>query len=50
MQQLQERWPDYRKGMSARELHAKIDAAGMARAAAEVPTLQAFLVSIGLLS
>ena len=47
--QLQEYWPRYRKGMNARELHAAFDAAAVARAAAVVPELKAFLVSMGLL-
>lgn len=49
LHELQERWPGYRKGMTARELRAKLDAAAVKRAAAVVPSLQAFLVSVGLL-
>lgn len=47
--QLQGRWPAYRKGMPAKELRAELDDAAVQRAAAVVPSLQAFLVSIGLL-
>ena len=50
LRQLQDCWPGYRKGMPARELRAELDAAAVARAAGVVPELQAFLVSIGLLS
>lgn len=47
--QLQDCWPGYRKGMAARELRAELDGDAVARAAAVVPALRAFLVSIGLL-
>lgn len=50
LRQLADRWPGYRKGMSARELRAEIDHEAVIRAAAVVPALRAFLASIGLLS
>lgn len=50
LRQLQDCLPGYRKGMPARELRAELDGAALARAAAVVPALQAFLVAIGLLS
>lgn len=48
--QLQDCWPRYRKGMSARELRTELDSAAVARAAAVVPELRRFLEVIGLLS
>ena len=48
--QLRDRWPEYRKGMAARELRAELDGAAVERAASVVPALRAFLVAIGLLS
>jgi len=50
LHQLQERWPGYRKGMAAKELRTEIDHDAVIRAAAVVPELRAFLVSIGFLS
>ena len=50
LRHLQDCWPGYRKGMTARELRAELDGAAVARAAAVVPELREFLISIGLLS
>ena len=50
LRQLQECWPEYRKGMPGRELRAQLDADAVVRAATMVPELKAFLLSIGLLS
>ena len=49
LQQLQDRWPQYRKGMAAYELRGRFDRAAVARAAAMIPELHAFLDLIGLL-
>lgn len=48
LQQLQVQWPEYRKGMAARELRVRIDHAAVSRAAALIPELHRFLASIGL--
>ena len=50
LQQLQDRWPEYRKGMTAGELRRRLDHAAIERAAAVIPELRAFLVDIGLLA
>ena len=47
LRQLQGFWPGYRKGITANELRDELDASAVARAAAVVPALHAFLVSIG---
>jgi len=48
LRQLQDRWPEYRKGMTAKELRARIDHDAVKRAAAVLPALRTFLASIGL--
>ena len=50
LQQLQNRWPEYRKGMSANELCARLDHAAVTRAAAVLPELREFLIEIQLLA
>ena len=50
LQQLQGRWTEYRKGMSANELTAKLDHAAVARAATVLPELREFLVDIRLIA
>lgn len=50
LQQLQDHWPEYRKGMSANELTARLDHAAVARAAIVFPALRAFLTEIQLLT
>lgn len=47
LRQLQGQWPEYRKGMAARELRECFDRAAVARAAAMVPELRRFLDLIG---
>ena len=42
-------WPEFRKGMTARELATRIDQASVLRAAAVEPDLNAFLALIGLI-
>ena len=49
LQQLQDRWPEYRKGMTSGELRRRLDLAAVKRAAVVIPELRAFLVDIGLL-
>ena len=49
LQQLQDRWPEYRKGMTAGDLRRRLDLAAVKRAAVVIPELRAFLVDIGLL-
>lgn len=48
-QQLVQRWPDYRKPMSAARLAQRIDAASLAQVRAVEGTLAGFLVAIDLL-
>ena len=48
LQQLQGRWPEYRKGMASHELRARFDRTAVSRAAAMIPELRAFLDLIGL--
>ena len=50
LQQLHDHWPEYRKGMSANELTARLDHAAVARAATVFPALRAFLTEIQLLT
>lgn len=50
LQQLQDHWPEYRKGMSANELSARLDHAAVARAATVFPALRVFLTEIQLLT
>ena len=49
LQQLRDRWPEYRKGMTPRELCRRLDLAAVERAAVAIPELRAFLDDIGLL-
>lgn len=49
LQQLQTHWPDYRKGMTANELHTRLDHAAVKRAASVLPELHKFLVDIQLI-
>ena len=49
LQQLQDRWPGYRKGMTSGELRRRLDHAAIERAAAIIPALRRFLAAIGLL-
>lgn len=48
LRQLQGQWPEYRKGMAARELRARLDRAAVERAAATVPQLRRLLDLIGI--
>ena len=48
LQQLQDRWPGYHKGMSANELRATLDLTAVARAATVLPELREFLTEIQL--
>lgn len=48
LQQLQNRWPQYRKGMASHALRARFDYAAVARAASATPELRALLDLIGL--
>ena len=50
VQQLQERWQGYRKGMTASDLRARLDHAAVSRAATVFPALRAFLTEIQLLT
>ena len=50
LQQLQGRWPEYHKGMSANELWARLDLAAVERAAVVLPELRAFLTEIKLIA
>ena len=50
LQQLQDRWPEYHKGMSASELGARLDHAAVERAAVVLPELRAFLTEIKLIA
>ena len=50
LQQLQDHWPEYRKGMSANELTATLDHAAVERAASVLPKLREFLIEIQLLT
>ena len=50
LQQLQGRWPEYHKGMSASELGARLDHAAVERAAVVLPELRAFLTEIKLIA
>ena len=49
LQQLQDRWPEYRKGMTANELRTRLDYAAVERAASVLPELHEFLVEIQLI-
>jgi len=49
LRELKRRWPEYVKGMSARELRRTLDLAAVERAAAEDVQLRSFLTAIGLL-
>lgn len=49
LQQLQVRWPEYGKGMTAGELRSRIDLSAVVRVAEVTPELRSFLVAIGLL-
>ena len=49
LQQLRDRWPEYRKGMTSGDLRRRLDHAAVKRAAVVIPELRAFLVDIGLL-
>ena len=46
--QIRNRWPEYRKNLGSFELRAKFDGIVVARAAAMLPELCAFLDLIGL--
>ena len=48
LQQLQNRWPEYRKGMNSTELRSRLDRGAVERAASVVPELREFLVEIQL--
>ena len=48
LQLLQDRWPEYRKGMAAYELRERFDHAAVLRAAATIPEFRRFLALIGL--
>lgn len=50
LQELQGRWPQYRKGMNANELRTQLDHAAVERAASVLPDLREFLVEIQLLT
>ncbi len=50
LQQLQDRWPKYHKGMTAIELQPRVDLVAIRRAAAVFPQLHKFLLEIGLLA
>ena len=50
VQQLQERWQGYRKGMTANDLRARLDRAAVERAASVLPELRQFLVEIQLIT
>lgn len=50
LEQLQDHWPEYRKGMSANELTARLDYAAVGRAATVIAALRAFLIEIQLLT
>lgn len=50
LQQLQVRWPRYRKGMRAIELQPRVDLIAIERAAAVTPQLRKFPLEIGLLA
>lgn len=47
--ELKSRWPNYRKGMVAYELHREFDLDAVRRAADHLPNLREFLVAIGLI-
>ena len=49
LRQLQDHWPDYRKGMTVSQLHPRVDLCAIERAAAVSPQLRNFLLKIGLL-
>lgn len=49
LQQLQGRWPEYRKGMTANELRTRLDHAAVERATSVLPELHEFLVEIQLI-
>ena len=49
LQELQGRWPDYRKGMTANELRTRLDHAAVERAASVLPAMHEFLVEIQLI-
>ena len=49
LQQLQDHWPEYRKGMIANELRTRLDYAAVGRAASVLPELHEFLVEIQLI-
>lgn len=49
LQQLQARWPEYRKGMTANDLRTRLDHAAVERAASVMPELHEFLVEIQLI-
>ena len=50
VQQLQERWQGYRKGMTANDLRARLDRTAVERAASVLPELRQFLTEIQLLT
>ena len=47
--ELKSKWPNYRKGMVAYELHRELDLDAVRRAADNLPNLREFLVAIGLI-
>ena len=49
LQQLQDHWPEYRKGMTANELRTRLDYAAVGRAASVLPELREFLIEIQLI-
>ena len=50
LQQLQDRWPKYRKGMTASDLRDRLDRAAVERAASVLPELREFLIEIQLVT
>ena len=50
LQQLQDYWPEYRKGMIANELRTRLDHAAVRRAASVLTKLREFLIEIQLLT
>ena len=50
LQQLQNHWQGFRKGMTARDLRARLDRAAVERAASVLPELRGFLTEIQLLT
>ena len=49
LEQLQDQWAEYRKGMTASDLHTRLDRAAVERAAVVLPELREFFTKIQLL-